>query len=111
MTTTVVAASLAAFYARVKVGHVEAGLRTHDRQQPFPEEMNRRVAGAIADLHFAPTARAREHLRQEGEPDARIVVTGNPVIDALLWAAELPFDWTIAAPALMSAWRSPRCIK
>src|SRR5688572_32349478 len=75
-TTTVAAASLAAFYARCRVGHVEAGLRTWDRWQPFPEEMNRRVAGALADLHFAPTARARDNLRREGVPDGQIVVTG-----------------------------------
>lgn len=89
-TTTVAAASLAAFYAGIKVGHVEAGLRTHDKWQPFPEEINRRVAGVIADLHFAPTERARKNLLCEGIPDECIVVTGNPVIDALHWVAELP---------------------
>jgi UDP-N-acetylglucosamine 2-epimerase (non-hydrolysing) len=87
-TTTVAAASLAAFYTRVKVGHVEAGLRTHDKWQPFPEEVNRRVAGVVADLHFAPTARARENLLREGVPRGRILVTGNPVIDALHWVAD-----------------------
>ena len=86
-TTTVVAASLAAFYARAKVGHVEAGLRTYDKWRPFPEEINRRVAGVIADLHFAPTERARQNLLREGVPDERIIVTGNPVIDALHWVA------------------------
>lgn len=91
-TTTVTAASLAAFYARVKVGHVEAGLRTHDKWQPFPEEINRRVAGAIADLHFAPTEGARQNLLCEGVPNEHIVVTGNPVIDALHWVAAQPFD-------------------
>ena len=89
-TTTVAAASLAAFYARVKVGHVEAGLRTHDKWQPFPEEVNRKVASAIADLHFAPTESARQNLLREGTPDECIVVTGNPVIDALQWVAALP---------------------
>ena len=89
-TTTVAAASLAAFYARVKVGHVEAGLRTYDKWQPFPEEINRRVAGVIADLHFAPTERARQNLLREGVPAERILVTGNPVIDALHWVAALP---------------------
>ncbi|WP_322799226.1 non-hydrolyzing UDP-N-acetylglucosamine 2-epimerase [Thermoflexus sp.] len=89
-TTTVAAASLAAFYARVKVGHVEAGLRTRDKWQPFPEEINRRLAGVIADLHFAPTERARQNLLQEGVADKCIVVTGNPVIDALHWVAALP---------------------
>lgn len=88
-TTTVAAASLAAFYARVKVGHVEAGLRTYDKWQPFPEEINRRVAGVVADLHFAPTERARENLLREGVPGECIVVTGNPVIDALHWVAQL----------------------
>jgi len=91
-TTTVAAASLAAFYAGVKVGHVEAGLRTHDKWRPFPEEINRRVAGVIADLHFAPTQRARQNLLREGVPAERIVVTGNPVIDALHWASAQPFD-------------------
>jgi UDP-N-acetylglucosamine 2-epimerase (non-hydrolysing) len=84
------AASLVAFYHRVKVGHVEAGLRTHDKWQPFPEEVNRKVAGAVADAHFAPTATARDNLLREGVPDDHIVVTGNPVIDALLSVASRP---------------------
>jgi len=91
-TTTVAAASLAAFYAGVRVGHVEAGLRTHDKWRPFPEEINRRVAGVTADLHFAPTQHARANLLREGVPEECIVVTGNPVIDALYWVASLPFD-------------------
>jgi UDP-N-acetylglucosamine 2-epimerase (non-hydrolysing) len=82
-TTTVMAASLNAFYRRIRVGHVEAGLRTGDRTQPFPEEINRRVAGVVADLHFAPTQRAVENLCREGVADWRIALTGNPVIDAL----------------------------
>jgi UDP-N-acetylglucosamine 2-epimerase (non-hydrolysing) len=82
-TTTVMAAALNAFYRRIRVGHVEAGLRTGDRLQPFPEEINRRVAGVVADLHFAPTSRAVENLRSEGVPGWRIALTGNPVIDAL----------------------------
>lgn len=89
-TTTVIAAALAAFYAGRRVGHVEAGLRTGDKWRPFPEEINRRVAGTIADLHFAPTPGARENLIHEGVADARIVVTGNPVIDALRWVAAQP---------------------
>ena len=89
-TTTVAAASVAAFYARARVGHVEAGLRTGDKWQPFPEEINRRVAGCIADLHFAPTERARRNLLREGIPEDRILITGNPVIDALQWVAALP---------------------
>jgi UDP-N-acetylglucosamine 2-epimerase (non-hydrolysing) len=67
-TTTVAITSLLAYYRRIKVGHVEAGLRTHDKWQPFPEEINRRVAGVIADLHFAPTEQARENLLREGSP-------------------------------------------
>jgi len=82
-TTTVAAAALAAFYARAQVGHVEAGLRSHDKWRPFPEEINRRVAGVIADLHFAPTERARQNLLREGLPEAQVIVTGNTVIDAL----------------------------
>lgn len=88
-TTTVAAASLAAFYARVRVGHVEAGLRTGDKWQPFPEEINRRIGGVIADLHFAPTSRARDNLLREGVSERRIHVTGNTVIDALHWVAGL----------------------
>jgi UDP-N-acetylglucosamine 2-epimerase (non-hydrolysing) len=84
-TTTVAVAALAAFYARAKVGHVEAGLRTGDRLQPFPEEINRRVAGVVADRHFAPTPGARDNLLREDIPAQRILVTGNPAIDALHW--------------------------
>jgi UDP-N-acetylglucosamine 2-epimerase (non-hydrolysing) len=91
-TTTVMAASLAAFYRRVKVGHVEAGLRTRDKYHPFPEEINRRVAGVVADLHFAPTTWARDNLLGEGVPPEAIHVTGNPVIDALLSVAGRPYD-------------------
>jgi UDP-N-acetylglucosamine 2-epimerase (non-hydrolysing) len=82
-TTTALAASLSAFYAKIRVGHVEAGLRTFDTSAPWPEEMNRRIAGVVADLHFAPTARARQNLLQEGVADSSIHVTGNTVIDAL----------------------------
>ena len=88
-TTTVAAAAIAAFYARTKVAHVEAGLRTRDKWRPFPEEMNRRVAGALADLHLAATEGARRNLQAEGVPPDRILVTGNPVIDALQWAAAM----------------------
>ncbi len=90
-TTTVLAATLLAYYHRIKVGHVEAGLRTGDKWQPFPEEINRRVASIIADLHFAPTPAARDRLLGEGIPDQIIVVTGNPVIDALLEVAAMPY--------------------
>ncbi len=89
-TTTVMAASLAAFYRRIRVGHVEAGLRTEDKWQPFPEEINRRVASVAADLHFAPTEWSRQNLLRENIPAERIMVTGNPVIDALHIVAQLP---------------------
>jgi UDP-N-acetylglucosamine 2-epimerase (non-hydrolysing) len=88
------AASLLAYYHRARVGHVEAGLRTGDKWQPFPEEINRRVAGAIADLHFAPTDWARQNLLHEGVPPERVIVTGNPVIDALQDVAARPYDVT-----------------
>jgi len=83
-TTTTFAASLSAFYAKIKVGHVEAGLRTHNKHAPWPEEMNRSLAGVMADIHFAPTAQSRHHLLREGVADSTIHVTGNTVIDALL---------------------------
>lgn len=91
-TTTVAAAAWAAFYAGVRVGHVEAGLRTNDRYQPFPEEINRRLAGVLADCHFAPTEQSRRNLLREGIADSAIEVTGNTVIDALQWAATLPIN-------------------
>ena len=83
-TTTTLAASLAAYYAGIAVGHVEAGLRTGNKRAPFPEEINRKLTGAIADLHFAPTEAARSNLLHEGVDAATIHVTGNTVIDALL---------------------------
>lgn len=82
-TTTVMAASLLAFYRRIRIGHVEAGLRTQDRAQPFPEEINRRITGVVADLHFAPTEHSRQNLLKENIPSEAILVTGNPAIDAL----------------------------
>jgi len=89
-TTTVMAASIAAHHRRVKVGHVEAGLRTYDRANPFPEEMNRVVTDHISDLHFAPTGRARQNLLAEGIPQKSVFVTGNTIIDALQWVARQP---------------------
>src|SRR4029079_4466245 len=83
-TTSAFCGALAAFYHRILVGHVEAGLRTGDKFVPYPEEMNRRLVGSIADLHFAPTAAAGDALRREGVADDRIFQTGNTVIDALL---------------------------
>jgi UDP-N-acetylglucosamine 2-epimerase (non-hydrolysing) len=89
-TTTVAAAALAAFYSRSHVGHVEAGLRTRDRWQPFPEEINRRMAGVIADRHFAPTTRSRDNQLREDVPPEAIFVTGNTGIDALRWITAQP---------------------
>lgn len=87
-TTTAMAAALAGFYARVKVGHVEAGLRTGDLQRPWPEEMNRRVVDALGDLLFAPTQSSADNLKAENLGHRRIVVTGNTVIDALFHTVE-----------------------
>lgn len=89
-TTTVMATALLAYYHRIKIGHVEAGLRTHNKWQPFPEEINRRVAGVAADLHFAPTDWARQNLLNEGVSPELVKLTGNPVIDALRTVADLP---------------------
>lgn len=86
-TTTVMATALTCFYRRLPFGHVEAGLRTGNRWLPFPEEVNRIIAGRLADIHFAPTETARAALRAEGVPDDDIVTTGNTVIDALLHLA------------------------
>ena len=84
-TTTAMAAALAAYYRQIKVAHVEAGLRTGNKYAPFPEEVNRKIIGAIADLHFAPTETARGALLAEGHRDDTILVTGNTGIDALMW--------------------------
>lgn len=99
-TTTVVTTSLLAFYRRIKFGHIEAGLRTHNKWQPFPEEINRRLATVTADLHFAPTDWSKGNLLREGVEESRIVVTGNSVIDALLLAAQM--DEPQAIRALLS---------
>lgn len=111
-TTTTLAAAMAGFYLNVPVGHVEAGLRTHDVYAPFPEEFNRQVATKVTRWHFAPTEFSRKNLLAEGINEANVTVTGNTVIDALLWvldridsdserrgkiaaflSASLPFDW------------------
>ena len=84
-TTTSTAAALAAFYQQIPVGHVEAGLRTHNIYSPWPEEMNRQITGRIATYDFAPTPLSRENLLKENVDDAKITVTGNTVIDALYW--------------------------
>ncbi|PNV78812.1 MAG: UDP-N-acetylglucosamine 2-epimerase (non-hydrolyzing) [Dictyoglomus turgidum] len=84
-TTTTFSASLAAFYKKLPVGHVEAGLRTYDKYQPYPEEMNRHLTGVLADLHFAPTKKAKENLINERISEKNIFITGNTVIDTLLF--------------------------
>jgi UDP-N-acetylglucosamine 2-epimerase (non-hydrolysing) len=89
-TTTVAITSLLAYFHRIKFGHVEAGLRTHDKWQPFPEEINRRVAGVTADLHFAPTEWSKKNLLREGIDENIIEVTGNTVIDALQFVSKQP---------------------
>ena len=97
-TTTVMTAALVAFYRRIPFGHVEAGLRTHDLDNPFPEEMNRLVAGQLTRWHFAPTVRARRNLLREGTAEDSVHVVGNTVIDALLqvasreWPLHIPLD-------------------
>ena len=92
-TTTTFAAALAAFYAKIPVGHVEAGLRTGNKSSPFPEEINRKLTGSLADFHFAPTPTARENLLREGVPAGQIFVTGNTVIDALLATVKPSYDF------------------
>jgi UDP-N-acetylglucosamine 2-epimerase (non-hydrolysing) len=92
-TTTTLAAALSGFYHRVPVVHVEAGLRTFDRYAPFPEEMNRRLTTSLTSLHLPPTPTARRHLLDEGVHADDVVVTGNTVIDALLWAVAQEVPW------------------
>lgn len=87
-TTTSTAAALAAFYQQIPVGHIEAGLRTHNIYSPWPEEMNRQITGRIAAYDFAPTPLSRENLLKENVPDSQITVTGNTVIDALYWVVD-----------------------
>ena len=96
-TTTAAVVSMAAFYAKARVAHVEAGLRTHDKWSPFPEETNRRIAGVIADLHFAPTDSARQNLLREGIAEEQVLVTGNPVIDALREVVRMPVPHDLEA--------------
>ncbi|MCS3917974.1 UDP-N-acetylglucosamine 2-epimerase (non-hydrolyzing) [Fervidibacter sacchari] len=87
-TTTAFVGALVAYYHKIPCGHIEAGLRTDDKFAPFPEEINRKLIGAIADLHFAPTLRAKQNLLREGVPEQSIFVTGNTVVDALLWTLQ-----------------------
>lgn len=91
-TTTVMTTAITCFYRKIAFGHVEAGLRTGNMQNPFPEEMNRVVAGHLSAIHFAPTNSARDNLLRENIPEASIHVTGNTVIDALLETAKKDFD-------------------
>lgn len=97
-TTTVMTVALACFYHRIPFGHVEAGLRTWDMQNPFPEEANRVIAGRLAQWHFAPTMSSRDNLIKEGVSDSEIVVTGNTVIDALLMTAAKDLNLGLALP-------------
>ncbi|NPV91560.1 MAG: UDP-N-acetylglucosamine 2-epimerase (non-hydrolyzing) [Firmicutes bacterium] len=96
-TTTTFAASLAAFYLQIPVGHVEAGLRTHDKYSPFPEEMNRHLTGVLTDMHFAPTETSKNNLLREGVSREHIFVTGNTVIDALQATVNPSYclDWSM----------------
>ena len=98
-TTTVMATAMACFYRHIPFAHVEAGLRTGDLQNPFPEEWNRLVVGRIASLHFAPTPGAQQNLLREGTPEGSVLVTGNTVIDALLWMAARVDASAFAPPA------------
>jgi UDP-N-acetylglucosamine 2-epimerase (non-hydrolysing) len=92
-TTTAFASALAAYYCKISVGHIEAGLRSHDLFNPFPEEANRRLVSVVTEIHFAPTANSRDALLAEGVPANKIVVTGNTVVDALRGLSELPHSW------------------
>lgn len=92
-TSTTFSAALAAFYQKIPVGHVEAGLRTYDMYSPFPEEVNRVLTGHMASIHFAPTERNRSNLMKEGIPEDRIAITGNTVVDALLEVAGKPYEF------------------
>jgi len=93
-TTTVVAAAWVGYHSRVPIAHVEAGLRTTDKFQPFPEEMNRRLTSVLADIHFAPTVLAERNLLGEGVDSGRVFVTGNPVVDAVKAILDAPVEWS-----------------
>lgn len=95
-TTTAFAASLAAFYNKIKIAHIEAGLRTWNKFNPYPEEINRKLIDALSDLYFAHTERAKQNLILEGVSEEKIIITGNTVIDALLEIADIPFDWEMS---------------
>ncbi|HZP63240.1 MAG TPA: UDP-N-acetylglucosamine 2-epimerase (non-hydrolyzing) [Terriglobales bacterium] len=92
-TTTAFASSLAAYYSKIPVGHIEAGLRSRDIYNPFPEEVNRRLVSVMTEIHFAPTALSRDNLLAEGVPNDKIVITGNTVVDTLRALSSLPHSW------------------
>jgi len=94
-TATTFAGALAAYYQKIPVGHVEAGLRTYDKYQPFPEEMNRKLTGALADIHFAPTETAKQHLLLENVDEASIYITGNTAIDVLSTTFRKDYQFSI----------------
>jgi len=94
-TTTTFSGALAAFYQQIKVGHVEAGLRTYNKYFPFPEEMNRKLTASLADLHFAPTKNSKENLIKEGVNEKNIYITGNTVIDAMMHTVKEDFKFNI----------------
>ena len=94
-TTTVFSGALAAFYQKVKIGHVEAGLRSGNLYSPYPEEANRKLTGIMTDFHFAPTEESRENLLKEGYPDEKIFITGNTVIDALQYAIKEDYKFEL----------------
>ncbi len=108
-TSTTFVGSLAAFYNQIAVGHVEAGLRTYDKYSPFPEEVNRRLTGVIADMHFAPTERNRENLLRENVSDDTIYITGNTVIDALKTTVRSDYEFKDGTLASMN-WDSKKVI-
>ena len=97
-TTSAFLGGLAAYYKKIRIGHIEAGLRTHQKYSPFPEEINRHLLSVMADLHFAPTQKAKQNLLKENVPNSRILVTGNTVIDALLAISKK--DYHFANPIL-----------
>jgi UDP-N-acetylglucosamine 2-epimerase (non-hydrolysing) len=97
-TTSTMAGAMAAFYQKVRVGHVEAGLRTYNLNSPFPEELNRQVTSKMAQLHFAPTAESKQNLLKEGFSENNISITGNTVIDALHWVLEHSTPLDLALP-------------
>jgi UDP-N-acetylglucosamine 2-epimerase (non-hydrolysing) len=107
-TTTTFATSVATYFNRTKLAHIEAGLRTYDKYSPFPEELNRRLCSSIADLHFAPTERAAENLRRENISSSAIHITGNTVVDAVNWAVRQPHGSTFC-DRLLSELRTSQC--